>query len=59
MTNRVLVLVPSVFGRAKEWGLWEKGNPASSIRKDTIHSRERFLDSDEMDRFRLTIEEEP
>jgi len=46
--NRVLALISSVFGRAAEWGLWDKANPAQGIRKFPEKSRDRFIQSDEL-----------
>ena len=57
--NKVLALVSSIFGRAAEWGLWDKSNPAKSIKKFKERSRERFLQSDELPRFFQAVAEEP
>lgn len=46
--NRILALVSSIFGRAIEWGLWDKQNPAQGIRKFPEKSRDRFLQSNEL-----------
>ena len=46
--NRVLALISSIFGRAAEWGLWDKANPALGIRKFPEKSRDRFIQSDEL-----------
>lgn len=46
--NRVLALISSIFGRAAEWGIWDKPNPAQGIRKFPEKSRDRFIQSDEL-----------
>lgn len=53
--NRVLALVRSVFGRAIEWGLFDKPNPATLIRAFPEQSRDRFLQADELPRFFAAI----
>jgi integrase len=57
--NKVLALVSSVFGRAAEWGLWDKSNPAKGIKKFKERSRDRFLQSDELPRFFEAVAKEP
>jgi integrase len=57
--NKVLALVSSIFGRAAEWGLWDKPNPAKGIKKFKERSRDRFLQSDELPRFFQAVAEEP
>jgi integrase len=57
--NKVLALVSSVFGRAAEWGLWDKYNPAKSIKKFKERSRDRFLQPDELPHFFQAVAEEP
>jgi integrase len=49
--NRVLALISSVFGRAREWGYFEGQNPASGIKRFKETSRDRFLQEEEMARF--------
>lgn len=49
--NRTLALISSVFGRAIEWGLWDKVNPATGIRKFPEKSRDRFIQSNELPLF--------
>lgn len=51
MANRVLALVSSVFGKAIEWGIWDKLNPCHGIRKHSEVSRDRFLQPDELPKF--------
>lgn len=58
VANRVLAVVSSVYGRAIEWGLVEN-NPARGIRRNKEHSRDRFLQSDELPRFFAAVAEEP
>lgn len=57
--NRALGLIRSMYNRATEWGLFEKPNPAASIKKFKLRSRERFLYSDELPRFFTAVAEEP
>jgi integrase len=57
--NRVLALISSIYGRAMEWGLWEKANPAQGIRKFPERSRDRFIQSDELPRFFVALAQEP
>ena len=57
--NRLLALLSSVFGRAIEWGLWEKGNPCAGIRRFPETSRDRFLSGDELRRLFAALDEEP
>ena len=57
--NRLLALLSSVFGRAIEWGLWEKGNPCAGIRHFPETSRDRFLSGDELRRLFAALDEEP
>lgn len=49
--NRVLALVSSIFGKAIEWGIWDRMNPCQGIKRHREHSRDRFLQSDELPRF--------
>jgi len=57
VANKVLVLVSSVFNKAKEWGLFEGENPAHQIKKFRSHSRERFLNAVELRRMFEAIEQ--
>ena len=54
--NRCLALVSSVFGRAIKLGFWEKLNPCLGIEKFTEHSRDRFLNGDELGRLFKALE---
>lgn len=56
--NRLLALISSVFGRAKEWGYWEGENPCMGIRHFPEQSRDRFLSDDELRRLFEALEEE-
>lgn len=58
-SNRVLALISSVFGRAIEWGLWNKQNPTLGIRKFPEKSRDRFIQSDELPVFFEAMSYEP
>jgi hypothetical protein len=58
VANRVLALISSVFGRAIEFGLWDK-NPAKGIRRNKEASRDRFLISNELPRFFQALADEP
>jgi len=57
--NRVIALVSSIFGRAIEWGIYDKLNPATNIKKFKENSRERFLQRDELPRFFEALAVEP
>ena len=57
--NRALAVASSVFGRAVEFGLWERANPCLGIRKFPEQSRDRFLSGDELRRFFEALEQEP
>lgn len=48
--NRVLALISSVYGWALSAGVWQN-NPAKGIRKNREHSRDRFLQANELPRF--------
>lgn len=56
--NRLLALISTVFGRAKEWGYWEGENPCVGIRHFPERSRDRFLSDDELRRLFEALEEE-
>lgn len=49
--NRLLALFSILFNKATEFGLWDKPNPASGIKKFREQSRDRFLQTDELPRF--------
>jgi integrase len=57
--NRVIALVSSIFGRAIDWGIYEKLNPASKIKKFKENPRDRFLQRDELPRFFQALAAEP
>jgi integrase len=57
--NRLLALLSIVFNKAIEFGLWDKTNPAHGIKKFKEHSRDRFLQSDELPHFFQALSEEP
>lgn len=57
--NRLLALLSTVFNKAIEYGLWEKTNPASGIKKFREKSRDRFLQSDELPKFFSALLAEP
>jgi integrase len=48
-----------MFNRAIEWGCYAPPNPAATIRKFRTHSRDRFIQSDELPRFFQSVMEEP
>lgn len=56
--NRVLALISSIFGWAISAGLWNS-NPSIGIRRNKEHSRDRFIQSDELPRFFQALSEEP
>lgn len=58
VANRVLALVSSVFGWAINSGIGEV-NPALGIKRNKEHSRDRFLQDDELPRFFAALAEEP
>jgi integrase len=53
-----MILVSSIFGRAREWGLWERENPCKGIRRYPEQSRDRFLQADELPKFFKAVSEE-
>ena len=57
VANRVLALLSTVFGRAVEWSIVEN-NPAKGIRRNPEKSRDRFIQTDEMQAFFLALSEE-
>jgi len=57
--NRVLGIASTIFGRAKEWGLWEGDNPCKGIRRYKEVARDRFLQGDELPRFFAALATEP
>jgi len=57
--NRVLALVSSIIGRGIEYGLYEKSNPCTGIRRFPEKTRDRFLSGDELARFFKALEQEP
>jgi integrase len=57
--NRLIALLSVMFNKAIEFGLWDKPNPASSIKKFREQSRDRFLQSDELPRFFEALAQEP
>lgn len=57
--NTAIKLLRSMFNRATEWDLWDKPNPAQGIKLFPEHSRERFLQPDELPRFFQSVADEP
>ena len=55
--NRILALISSLFGWAIDAGLLDS-NPASGIRRNPEHPRERFLRGDELPRFFASLRAE-
>jgi integrase len=55
--NRVKALVSSIFGWAISVGLWQ-ANPALGIRLNREHSRDRFIQNDELRKFFQALAEE-
>lgn len=49
--NRLLALLSTLFNKAIEFGVWDKSNPATGIKKFREQSRDRFLQADELPRF--------
>ena len=58
VANRVKALLSSVFNRGIEWGLATE-NPAKGIRGNRETSRDRFLTSEETERFLTALENSP
>lgn len=56
--NRTLAMLLTVFNRAIEWG-WCQSNPAKGIKKFKEHSRDRFLQADELPRLFKSLAQEP
>lgn len=57
--NRLLALIGIIFTKAIAFSLWEKAKPTEGIKKFREHSRDRFLQPDEMPRFFKAVLEEP
>ena len=55
--NRVKALVSSIFGWAISAGRWQ-ANPATGIKLNKEHSRDRFIQGDELPRFFQALAEE-
>lgn len=58
VANRVLALISTVFGRAIEWNL-ATNNPAKGIRRNPEKSRDRFIQTGEMETFFAAVMEDP
>jgi integrase len=56
--NRLLERIRSIFNKAIEWG-WQGQNPAVGVKKFKEHSRDRFLQPDELPRFFAALANEP
>ena len=56
--NRLLERIRSIFNKAIDWG-WDGANPALGIKKFKEHSRDRFLQPDELPRFFEALANEP
>lgn len=56
--NRALALLRSLYNRAIDWG-YEGINPATRVKAFREHSRDRFLQPDEMPRFFEALAGEP
>lgn len=57
--NRMLALISIMFNKSVEFGLWDKPNPVSGIKKFKEKSRDRFLQSEELPRFFAALAKEP
>lgn len=55
--NRVKALISSVFGWAISAGLWDR-NPSTGIKLNREHSRDRFIQGDELPRFFQALADE-
>lgn len=55
--NRVKALISSVFGWAISAGLWDR-NPATGIKLNREHSRDRFIQGEELPRFFQALADE-
>ena len=55
--NRVKALISSVFGWAISAGLWDK-NPATGVKLNREHSRDRFIQGEELPRFFQALADE-
>jgi len=56
--NIAVKLLRALFNKAIEWELWNKPNPAHGIKLFREHSRERFLQPDELPRFFKALADE-
>lgn len=50
VANRVLAVISTTFGRGIEWG-YVKENPSIGVRRNKEHSRDRFLQPEEIRKF--------
>ncbi|WP_136066363.1 tyrosine-type recombinase/integrase [Modicisalibacter radicis] len=57
--NKVLALCSVVFSWAIGAGVWDGQNPAASIKKNQVRSRDRFLQHHELPRFFQSLAAEP
>jgi integrase len=56
--NKVLVLLKSIFNRAKDWDLYDKPNPVIGVQPFKLKSRDRFIQADELPRFFKSVLQE-
>ena len=56
--NRLIQNLHAIFNKGIEWGLCDK-NPCIGIKKHKEKSRDRYVDTKEMNIFLKTVEEEP
>lgn len=56
--NRTLELIRVIFNKAINWGEYDDKNPSIGISKFKTKSRDRFLQSDEIERFMKSLAEE-
>lgn len=56
--NRLLALLSTLFGKARDWGYCSGENPTEGVKRFREVSRERYLQADELPRFFQSLAEE-
>lgn len=57
--NKIVSILKAMYNQAINWGLFDKTNPVTGIKKFPTRSRERFLQSNELPRFFESVAAEP
>lgn len=57
--NRLLALISGIYTKARDWGIYERDNPARGVKRVAEHARRRLLERDgELARFRAALDAE-